>query len=143
MKTVIRRCIFESNSSTSHTVVIMTEEQNEKWKEEDLYYYPYHDWYDPFKKLPENQKPKSGCLYTQDEVLKFHKLQGYEPNPEEYDEDEFESEEDMKDIFIKEMGDFIKYTQWFEDEYLETDENHFTTPGGEKIVVCCKYGRDG
>ena len=143
MRTVIRRCIFESNSSTSHTCVIMTEEQNKKWEEEDLYYYPNHDWYDPFKKLPEDKKPKAGCLYTQDEVLEFHKLQGYEPNPEEYTDDEFEDEEDIKDIFIKEMGDFFKYTQWFEDEYLETDENHFTTPGGEKIVVCCKYGRDG
>lgn len=143
MKKIKRRGVFESNSSTSHTVIIMTEEQSKKWEEEDLYYYPNSHWYDPFKNVPEDQKPKPGCLYTQDEVLKFHKLQGYEPNSEEYVDDEFESEEDMKDIFIREMGDFFKYSQWSDDEYLECDTNYFTTPGGENIIVHCKYGRDG
>lgn len=143
MKKVIRKCVFETNSSTSHATVIMTEEQYNRWTNENLYYYGGSKYYDPFEKLPEDKKPKAGCLYTQDEVLEFHKLQGYEPNPEEYTDDEFEDEEDIKDIFIKEMGDFIKYTQWFEDEYLETDTNELTTPGGEKIVVCCKYGYDG
>ena len=142
MKKVIRKCVFETNSSTSHATVIMTEEQYNRWTNENLYYYGGSKYYDPFEKLPEDKKPKAGCLYTQDEVLEFHKLQGYEYNPDEFvpDADYYD---DAKDEFIKEMGDFIKYTQWFEDEYLETDENHFTTPGGEKIVVCCKYGRDG
>ena len=140
MKKVIRRCVFETNSSTSHATVIMTEEQYNRWTNENLYYYGGSKYYDPFRNLPEDKKPKAECFYTQDEVLEFHKLQGYEYNPNEYTEDEYD---DPKDAFIKEMGDFISYSDFFEDEYMEFDSNEFTTPGGEKIVVCCKYGRDG
>ena len=35
MKKVIRNGVFETNSSTQHTCVIMTEEQNKKWEEEN------------------------------------------------------------------------------------------------------------
>ena len=145
-KRVIRRCVFESNSSTSHSTIIMTDEQYNKWKEEKLYYYPPNRWYDTFKKLPEDKKPKSGCLYTQDEVLEFYKLKGYEYNPlelDDYDEDEAYDERELKDMYIKEMCGFAGYDAWHDDEYLEFDEHTYTTPGGETIIVACKYGRDG
>lgn len=129
---VIRRCVFETNSSTSHSVIIMTAEQNKKW-EDGLYYYPGHDYWDPFKELPEDKKPVQGKFYTQDEVIEFHRLQGYIYDPDVSD----------KESFIKEMDDFITYDSWMDDEYLETDTHSYTTPKGEEIVVHCKYGRDG
>ena len=140
MKRVIRKCVFESNSSTSHSCIIMTEEQNKKWEEENLYYYSYY-YCDPFERLPEDKRPKRGCLYTQDEVLEFYKLIGYYYHPEEFEEED--EDKDPKDIFIKEMGYFISYNDWQDDEYMEFDDNYFTTPGGEKIIVKCKFGRDG
>ena len=57
---VIRRGIWETNSSMTHSCVIMTAEQNKKWEEEVLYYYPVHDYWDPFKELPEDEKPVPG-----------------------------------------------------------------------------------
>lgn len=142
MKKVIRNGVFETNSSTQHSVIIMTEEQDEKWKEENLYYYEKSYW-NSFKKLSEDKQPKAGCLYTKDEVLEFYKLIGYEPDPEIYSPDEDDEENDVNDIFIKEMDDFISYEDWGNSEYLEYDTNYYTTPGGEKIVVKCKYGYDG
>lgn len=145
-KKVTRRCVWETNSSTTHSTIIMTEENYKKWKQEKLYYYPPNRGYDPFKKLPEDKKPKSGYLYTQDEVLEFYKLKGYEYNPlelDDYDEGEAYDERELKDMYIKEMCDFAGYDAWNDDEYLEFDKHTYTTPGGETIVVACKYGRDG
>lgn len=140
MKKVIRREVWETNSSTTHSVVIMTAEQSKKWEEENLYYYPPDRWYDPFRGLPEDKKPKPGFLYTQDEVIEFHKLQGYEYDPGAGD---YATDWENKDQFIREMGDFIGYESWHDDEYLEFDSTSFTTPGGEEIIVECKYGYDG
>ena len=139
MKRVIRNSVWETNSSTSHSVVIMTEDKYKQWEKENLYYYSKRSWYDPFDKLPEDKKPKDGELYTQDEVLEFYKLQGYEYDPASGD---YDTDEENKDQYIREMGDFAGYDSWNNDEYLETDVNYYTTPGGEKIVVCCKYGTD-
>lgn len=33
--------------------------------------------------------------------------------------------------------------EWLEDDYLEVDTNEYTTKSGEKIILMCKYGRDG
>lgn len=141
MKEVIRKEVWETNSSTSHSVVIMTEDKYKQWEKENLYYYDGgRSWYDPFDKLPEDKKPKADGLYTQDEVIEFYKLQGYEYDPTSGD---YDTDEENKDQYIKEMGDFASYDAWANDEYLEFDTNEFITPGGEKIVVCCKYGYDG
>ena len=143
-KRVIRRCVFESNSSTSHSTIIMTDEQYKKWKEEKLYYYPMDAW--PLNKLSKDEKPKPGCLYTQDEVLEFYKLAGYEYKPlelDDYDEDEAYDERELKDMYIKEMCDFAGYDAWHDDECLEFDNTTYTTPSGETIIVECKYGWDG
>lgn len=140
MKRVIRREVWETNSSTTHSTVIMIADQYKRWEEENLYYYKNPHWYDLFEKLPEDKKPKECELYTQDEVIEFYRLIGYEYNPESGD---YETDEENKDQYIREMGDFIGNDTWDNDEYLETDVTHYTTPGGEEIVVLCKYGRDG
>ena len=138
-KRVVRRKVWETNSSISHSVVIMTAEQNEKWKEEGLYYYPPNKWYDSFRGVPEDEKPKPGFFYTQDECIRFHRLQGYEYDPEA---GECNTDEENKDQFIREMGDFLGYDAWHDDEYAYFDSNSYTTPGGEEIIVECKYGQD-
>lgn len=139
MKRVIRREVWETNSSTSHSVVIMTAEQHKKWEEGDLYYYSHPTWYDPFEKLLKDKKPQSGAFYTQDEVIEFYRLQGYEYDPEA---GYYDTDEENKDEFIREMGDFYGYDSWHNDEYLEFDSETYTTPSGEEIVVECKYGND-
>lgn len=142
MKKVVRRNVWETNSSTSHSVVIMTASQHDKWEEENLYYYPptRFTWYDPFDTLSEDKKPQGGSLYTRDEVMEFYRLQGYEYDPEAGD---YDTDEENKDQYIREMGDFYGYDSWHDDEYLETDTHSYTTPGGEEIIVECKYGYDG
>ena len=134
MKKIVRRCVFETNSSMTHSCIIMSEEQANKWMNGDIYYCTIK-WYNPFRDLPESSRPKYGQFYTLKEVLEFYKRLGYDITG---DEEELE-------LFMKEVveHDFITYEQWINDEYLECDQETYTTPGGENIVVYCKYGHDG
>ena len=131
MKKVIRGQVWETNSSTSHSVIIMEKSLYDEWMDGGLYYFNNPNYYG-FEELPENKRPRANLLYTQEEVWAF------------YNElEECKYGENEKEVFIREMGDFVKSDDWVEDDYLEIDENHYTTPGGEEIVVSCKYGWDG
>lgn len=131
---VIRKGIFETNSSTTHSCVIMTEDQHEEW-EEGLYYYNPSKWYDPFKNLPEEEKPVAHELYTQEEVLEFLAKIGDVYNPDEY--------YSADDFIYEEAYWFVCYDRWKNDEYLEYDSTEYKTQGGENIIIECKFGRDG
>lgn len=140
MNSVTRRCVWETNSSMTHSVVILTAEEDERWGKESLYYYDKSYWYDPFENLSDHQKPEGGRLYSRKSVLEFIRLKGDKTQPpEDYDEDE--REEWFRELFDE--YNFISYEDFTEDEYCENDTNYYTTPGGENIVVHCKYGRDG
>lgn len=126
------KTIFETNSSTTHSSVVMPKEKYDKWTSGLYYYEPYSSYYDEKFK---DKKPVKGEIYTEEQVLEFLSELGYEYNDEDYDS----VSEYVNDLYIG----FISWESWFEDEYLETDETYYTTPGGEEIVICCKYGRDG
>ena len=133
MKSTIRKCVFETNSSTTHSIVIMTAEQGDKWEHEGLYY--YDEYYNPFEfnEIEQNLRPINGTLYTEEEVLNFMKLIGYE-----YNEGYVSVEK-----FVRDCGaGFETYGMWIDSDYLEYDTESYTTPGGEKIVTYCKYGND-
>ena len=140
MKRVIRKCVFETNSSMSHSCVIMTEKQSNLWKSLKLYYY-HKGWWDSFKNVAEDDKPQDKCFYREDEVLKFLSLAGYDYKEEEWKGYE---PEDRIPQFIKESDcGFLSYGMWCDSDYEEYDSTSYTTPGGEDIVVYCKFGRDG
>jgi len=125
---VIRRGIWETNSSMTHSCVIMTAEQDKKWTDEGLYYYPALRW-NPFRNLSKEEQPVSGQLYTKEEVLEFiRKEEGLREPSDITDE--------IRDY------EFILFDDWVNDDYLEKDSETFTTPGGETIVVHCKFGGD-
>ena len=133
MKRVIRANVFETNSSTSHSVIIMTEESFKKWKEENgSFIYSRSSYWDPFEELAEDERPEDGGIYSENEVRAFIKRIG-----EDYAEDDYSSFEKFAEEYH-----FYSYEGWFYDEYLESDTSEYKTPGGESIVVCCKYGND-
>ena len=133
MKRVIRGCVWETNSSMTHSCVIMSAEQYERWKKDDLYCYKASKWWNPFKDLPEEQQPKNGMIYTEDEAVDFLKLIG-----EKYDEEDYYHISQ----FLSEYS-FYSYGCFTDDEYCEFDATDYTTPNGEELVIICKYGHDG
>lgn len=146
MKRVIRNCMFETNSSSTHSIIIMPFEKSEKWEKEKVYYFNKRESWDIFGGLPEEQKPKNGNFYTQDEVLEFLKLINFNYNEDDYkeeDDDYYYGELDSVEQFIRECDcGFISYNIWDRDEYLEKDVTTYITDGGEEIVIYCKYGQD-
>lgn len=147
MKRVIRNCMFETNSSSTHSIVIMSFEKSEKWEKEKVYYFNGRELWSVFQDLPEEKRPKKGNLYTQDEVLEFLKLVNYNYNKDDYEDDDYYDyyygRLDSVEKFIRECDcGFISYNIWNSDEYLEKEVTTYTTDGGEEIVIYCKYGHD-
>lgn len=93
MKINIRKNVFETNSSSVHSLCICTEEEFDAWKKGELY---YNYWSDEFTKSP---------------------VDGWNEDNQTYE-------------------------GFFEESWLETYEEHFTTPSGDKMVAFGRYGRD-
>lgn len=124
MKRQIRRGVFETNSSSTHSLTMMMKSDYEKWHNEQLYLYSGYGWGWEFIKPVENH------LYTRDEAVEFVKKNKYYKDVNEIDDDA------LRDC------DFIS---WDDEgnEYLESFYKEFTTPSGETIVAFGEYGYDG
>lgn len=120
----IRLGTFETNSSSTHSIVICNEEEYEKWAKGELY---ASRWKDGFK--------------TKEEVIEEAKKEYYERFDSEGNfipDDEYETIEEF-------LNDW--HTEWYNlDDWagdLECDENSYTSPSGDKIRIICRYGYDG
>lgn len=119
MKTLFRGSIFETNSSATHSMIILSEDDYKKWEENELY-----------------AGEGDYKLYTFEEAFA-------EINKEHF-YDKYDKVEDRWyiDKALASYG-FYKCDDWFNDEYLEAESSDYTTENGDKIVVCCRYGWDG
>lgn len=125
---VIRREAFETNSSTSHSIVILSEEDAKRW-EEDPNLYACESCYSWFW-LDKSKKPEKTKLYTRQELLEL--LCKEDNSIPDY----YEKEED----FFRDEG-FVNFEMW-ENIELEEDSNEFESPSGDKMVAYCKYGTE-
>lgn len=113
MRQTIRNNTFETNSSSTHSITIVTQEEFDKFKSGDTYI----DWNDEF--------------FTKEEILNSKEYEEFE-NKGKCSEDKFEA-------YI-EYNDFRNYDN-YNREY-ETFEEHYTTKSGDKIVAFGYYGQD-
>lgn len=127
MKKQIRRGVFETNSSSTHSLTMMMKSDYDRWQNENLYLYEGgYGW--------EFNKPVLNSLYTKEEVLEFAKHNRYwHDDDAKYEEREYEMIRDMGFISGDDEGN-----EWLESFYKE-----FTTPSGETIVAFGEYGYDG
>lgn len=144
MKEVIRENVWETNSSTSHSLIILPEKTYDEWMEDEKYIYCGCSWFERALKkkgIPDDKMPKIDNLYTKDEVMEFVKLDGYMENTENMGEDEYE---DCWRESTRENG-FYTFGGWNGDsDYsLEEDTYTYTSEHGDKIVIRAKYGWDG
>lgn len=123
MKRQIRWGVFETNSSSTHSLTMMMKDDYRRWENENLYLFAgYASGWD-------FNKPVKNALYTRDEAVEFVKNSRYYDDVDEID-----------DEYLRDM-DFIS----FDDEgseYLEGFYKEFTTPSGETIVAFGEYGYD-
>ena len=123
MKRQVRCGVFETNSSSTHSLTMMMKSDYERWYNERLYLYD-HGWGWIFA------EPVKNKLYTKEEVLEFAKSNKY-----------YGDVHDLDSYSIKDMG----FISWDDEgsEYLEGFYEEFTTPSGETVVAFGEYGYDG
>lgn len=133
MKTTIREGVFETNSSSTHSLIMMEESKFKKWKDGKLFYHedePYIEDKKAREKFRNYFKKydKHDIFYTKKEVEEIKKFCA--------DNDIKVGEEDYQNWDYA----FQTYEYWLQEEELESDVHTYTTPGGEKIVAVAKYG---
>lgn len=123
MKKQIRRGVFETNSSSVHSLTMCSSDEYEKWEIGELLYWEDKDKFvsreEAIKELQE-KKSWDGSL--------MHPYVDW--NDEEVVDGIFEEER------IKTSEEF------FNDDWYETFEQSYTTPKGEEIVAFGYYGHD-
>lgn len=137
MKREIRRRVFETNSSSTHSLAICTEEEFENWKAGKVLFDRWGERFISPYQLSDNEKKDAALEYTE--------------NKKEYYKDWEELSNDQKEkwysTYMKEHDldddDGITYDQFFDDDYLEKYCRGYTTPKGDKIVCFGCYGYDG
>lgn len=119
----IRQGTFETNSSSTHSIVICTEDEYKKWEKGDLY---ASRNYDGFK--------------TKDEILEEYKKEYseyFDANGGFIPTEEYETLEDLMEDC---QGEWYNLDDWVGE--LESEENSYVSPSGDKIRIICRYGYD-
>lgn len=133
MKQTYRLNTFETNSSSTHSMIIVPDELYADWNDNKLFYAKYTKGGEIEKLI----KANNNCRFFTKEFL--------ENNAEDFPkESDFEgSYDDYEDAFMEwlDMEDLI--TAESIGEYLEVDEEEYTTKNGEKLHIICQYGYDG
>lgn len=119
----VRNNVFETNSSSTHSIAICTENEFNLWMAGKLY--KNSVWVHKMSTPLEKQK-----FLNIDEAITLIKSNRHY---REKDEDE------NLDDYLAEFG-IYSYDRWGHD--YEHEVTYYTTPGGENIVVGCYYGID-
>lgn len=111
----VRKNCFETNSSSTHSLVMAVKDDFDKWVDGKLVYCAFN------VRGNGNIIFESGKLYPLEEVEAWYKAKG----------------EDWKDSY-----NFEDYEDFCNDE-LEYEEYSYNTPNGEVIKAIAKFGYDG
>lgn len=119
----VRQGVFETNSSSVHSITMCTQNEFDDWRNGKVY--RNDGWWGGSNSSLENK-----TFLTRDEAIELIKSSNwYKPMYECDDVDKYFKEYEI-----------YSYENW--GNYYETDVTHYTTPKGEKIVAVCYYGHD-
>ena len=135
MKRQIRRGVFETNSSSTHSLTMCSEEEFEAWKRGEVL---FQEW-------------------RSENFVSANKLSDYDKKKasEDYDDNKGDFQKDWKDLsdeakqkqyiqYAKEhdiIDEYAKtYEQYMNEGDLETFVQRYTSKNGDEIVAFGKYG---
>ena len=113
----IRRGIFETNSSSVHSLTMCSGEEYQKWENGEVLFWKWE-----------------GKFGTKEEMIKMLKVKSWLSNVDWGDEDA------VNDVFLDEGINTCE--KFFEDCDFETFEDRYTTSSGEEVVAFGYYGHD-
>ena len=125
----IRQGVFETNSSSTHSITIASESDFDKWKNGDVYL--NEGWWSG-----SNNPNEDKTFLTKDEAINLlESCEYYKGN---------ENLSDMSDAEINEMfrnWEIYTFENYWSD-YLENYEERYTTEHGDVVVAFGQYGYD-
>ena len=121
----IRKGVFETNSSSTHSITMCNESDYNKWINGDLY---LARWGYKGKDFISREEYNADLKEYIDDYHKSY--------PDEVYEDS-ELEED----FRSDNG-YISYKEWCDDFDYETEKSEFVSEHGDKVIALCYYGND-
>ena len=133
----IRKNAFETNSSSTHSLTMCTEEEYDNWKKGKLLFDSYYQKFVSLLELTKANFEKAEHNYES------HK-QKYQKNWNQLTKEEQE-EYTLKYIKKnKSMDEIVTYPEWLDrNAYLDTFYEEYTTKNNERIVAFGAYGYDG
>lgn len=123
MKRQIRRGVYETNSSSSHSITMCSGEEYDKWCSGNLLFWV--------------GKKKFG---TKEDIIEELKELTRWDNSLMYPDVNWDDDSVVADIFDSE--EIQTSDEFFDDEYLETFEETYHTSNGEEVVAFGKFGYD-
>lgn len=146
-KLQIRHGLFETNSSSTHTITIVDAEEFENWEKDKVWYNTNEDDFLPIDKaIDANIKILEDDFLEDDNKLpesfkeKYRELKNFE---EAYDEtkDDFDFVFDYDDIRWEWESFYLSREAWRDSsyEYEDYDES-YTTKHGDRVVAFGYYG---
>lgn len=125
----IRRNVFETNSSSTHSITMCSKDDYDRWSSGEVYL--NKGWWHKNNKSEYKDKK----FVTRDEAIDIIKCSGGDI---EYDNEYYES----FDRYIAEEYEIYTSYEYFNNDYLEWFENSYTTDSGETVVAFGLYGCD-
>ena len=122
MKT-IRANTFETNSSSTHSMIILTEEEYNKLESGELYL-------NEDEVITKEEAKNIFLKYMNEDKYMYDNDLSFEENIKNY-LDEFE-------YYPSEYPQSLE--TWKEEDELESDTNIYISPSGDKLKIICKYG---
>lgn len=142
----VRQGVFETNSSSTHTLNICTQEEFDAWiaKDSDICFVG-EAWgdFDPSKFNEANFVTKQEVLNRAIEANKEKENKDHGPYYRPYDVERFfEKPKDKWYIESEAVENNVYLSEDYESETLEYYERKFTTPSGDKMIAFGMYGQD-
>lgn len=111
----VRKNVFETNSSSTHSLVMAVKSDFDKWEKGEVYY--CNSWWSSKDK----NRFTEGKFYPKAEIDAYYESIGEE----------------------RDTYDFCTYDEFCDTDYLECSTYSYTTPGGEVVKAVARYGYDG
>lgn len=146
----VRQGVFETNSSSTHTLTICTKEDYDAWQHGDKFWLDY-DWHkldtdkkfvtpeeleELVKKYNEEQQKRIDAGDKYAKVLDIDKVLNERPDYDSYYSSYWDTERSALEAYT--VDDYWQRNVEFED-YCET----FTSPSGDEMVAFGAFGYDG
>lgn len=139
MKRQIRRGVFETNSSSTHSLQICSKDEYDRWKNGELVFDSYEDDFIEKEFITNLTDEDKECVKIDYEERKQKYWKSWDELTEQEQEELYQEEINSK---LSNKYRYKTYRDYMYNNSLETFEEHYTSVSGDKIVCFGKYGYD-